>query len=130
MQYGKGSILLTSRAQFTDGSYDPHYLRPAMLALASDDISNETYFLLITSQVERYIAYPDEYFLLGEDLREQIRLRKPSLIKLDKVHKGKVSGNPTGGLPPQIYKAVIKKLGTYKEKHPDIIYDEIKSKLF
>ncbi len=129
MEYGKGTIVLQSRSRFADGSYDPHGCRPTVIALASDSITDETYYLLITSQVRHYLTHPDEYFSLEEELWRDVGLMYPSLIKLDKVHKGHVSGDKEGGLPPNVYKQMIRKLKEYKAEHPDENYDEIKRKL-
>ncbi len=130
MKYGKGCIVMVSRSQFADGSYDPHMERPAMITLATDDYTDETYYLLITSQLRHFNAYPEAYFPLAESIWKEVGLKKPSLIKLYKVHKGMVNGKKKGGLEPALYREVIAKLKEYKEAHPDPIYDEIRINFF
>ena len=129
MDYGKGTIIFATRTKFGDnGQYDNRKGHPGMIPIASDDISNETYYLMLTSNVSRINIYPDQYYDLS-DIWEEVHLEKPSLINLQYIYKGHISGDKLGGLMPKIYKDVIRRLKKYQEENPCELYDEIKSKI-
>ncbi len=129
MNYGKGTIIFARRTKFADnGQYDNRAGHPGMIPIASDDISDETYYLMLTSNVGRKNLYPEQYYDLSE-VWEQIPLEKPSLINLENIYKGRISGDKLGGLWPQLYKDVIRELKRYQEEHPCENYEKIKGKL-
>ena len=63
------------------------------------------------------------------DVWEDIPLAKPSLINLQYIYKGHVSGDKLGGLRPQLFKDVIRELKKYQDEHPCENYEIIKGKL-
>lgn len=127
MNYGKGTIIFATRTQFGDnGRYDNRIGHPGMLPIASDDTTNETYYLMLTSRVDKINIYPEQYFDLSNEWRN-IPLQKPSLINLQYIYKGHINGNKLGGLYPKLYKNVIQKLKEYQSKCPCELYEEIKN---
>lgn len=128
LEYKKGTIVQKRNIIFKDGQSDPHCCHPAMIPVASDEISSDTYYLLITSQDWEYENDPDAYFSLS-DCWEDAYLVKPSFINLKNIYKGHVVEKKCGGLERSIFKQVIQKLKAYQEEHPDEYYDELKSKL-
>ena len=129
MNYGKGTIIFATRTVFADnGQYDNRPGHPGMIPIASDDISNETYYLILTSNIGRLNICPEQYYDLSEVWKE-IPLEKPSLINLQNVYKGHISGDKLGGLWPRLYKDVIRAFKIYQEEHPCDLYDEIKNKI-
>jgi len=129
MNYGKGTIVFATRTRFADnGQYDNRSGHPGMLPIASDDVTDETYYLMLTSNVARINIYPEQYYDLTE-VWEQIPLEKPSLINLQNIYKGHITSDKLGGLWPQLYKDVIRKLKEYQNQHPCENYEEIKSRI-
>lgn len=129
MNYGKGTIIFATRTKFADnGQYDNRSGHPGMLPIASDDVSDETYYLMLTSNISRLAIWPEQYYDLS-DVWKEIPLDKPSLINLQNIYKGHVSGDKLGGLWPQLYKSVIRALKDYQEEHPCELYNEIKNKI-
>ena len=129
MNYGKGTIIFATRTKFADnGRYDNRTGHPGMIPIASDDISNETYYLMLTSNMTRKEIYPDQYFDLS-DYWEDIPLEKPSLINLQNIYKGHISGDKLGGLWPKLFKDVIRALKEYQNEHPCENYEKIKDKI-
>lgn len=127
MKYGKGTIILKKGIIFkNDQSRDPKICHPAMLVIATDSITDETYYLTMTSQVQLYALYEDRFFLLGTDLFKAVNLERPSLINLQNIYKDYVTEKKVGGLPPKLYKDVIRKFKEYQEKRPDPLFDELK----
>lgn len=128
MNYGKGTIIFARRTKFADnGRYD-RTGHPGVLPIASDDMTDETYYLMLTSQVGKKFAYPDQFYDLSE-VWEEVHLKKPSLINLANIYVGRVSGDKMGGLMPQLYKDVIRKLKAYQNEHPCENYDLIKNRI-
>lgn len=129
MNYGKGTIIYVARTKYGDNNrYDIRNGHPGMLPIAYDDIMQEAYYLMLTSNVHRYALYEEEYYSLV-DVWESIPLKKPSLINLKYIYKSKVDSGKLGGLPPGLYKGVIEKLKRYQEKNPCEHYAEIRDKL-
>lgn len=71
--------------------------------------------------------YEDKFYLIDEDLVEAVHLEVPSMINLEEIHKDRKFIDTVGGLPPFLYKDVIRKFKTYQEKHPHRYYGELKS---
>ncbi|WP_026499315.1 hypothetical protein [Butyrivibrio sp. WCD2001] len=129
MNYGKGTIIFVRRTKFADnGQYDNRAGHPSMLPIASDDVSGDTYYLMLTSNVSKINAYPDKYYDLS-DVWQDIPLERPSLINLQYIYKGRVEGGKLGGLWPQLYKDVIRELKRYQNEHPCECYEELKGKI-
>lgn len=129
MKYGKGTIIFARRTKFADnGQYDNRAGHPGMIPIASDDLSDETYYLMLTSNVGRKNLYPEQFYDLSE-VWEEIPLKKPSLINLQNIYKGHIEGGKLGGLQPQLYKDVIRELKKYQEVHPCANYKQIKEKI-
>ena len=129
MKYGKGTIIFARRTRFEDnGEYDNRSGHPGMIPIASDDITEDTYFLMLTSNTLKKESFPDQYYDLSDHWKE-VHLKKPSLINLKYIYKGHVSGEKLGGLTPQLYKDVIREFKKYQEKYPSENYGEIKGKL-
>lgn len=129
MKYGRGTIVFVRRTKFADnGKYDNRSGHPGILPIASHDISSETYYLLLTSNVGRKLIYPDQYYDLSDDW-EKVKLKKPSLINLKDIYKGRIEGDKLGGLYPQLYREVISELKAYQEIHPCKLYEEIKNRI-
>lgn len=129
MKYGKGTIVFTTRTIFADsGKYDNRSGHPGMITIATDDVSDESYYLMLTSNLTKKIIYPDQYYDLSE-VWEQIPLNKPSLINLETIYKGRITGDKLGGLWPQLYKDVIKELKEYQKDNPCENYEIIKDRI-
>lgn len=126
LEYKKGNIVLQSETRFSDGSFDPHAFRPAVVMLPSDSYAQDTYYLLATSQVKHLLKDPDAYYAMTEEEWREAGFKRPTLIKLDKMHKRQITGQKKGGLPPKIYKGLIRQLKQYKDEHPDPVYEEIR----
>ena len=127
MEYGKGTIILKQGIIFKDNqTRDSKICHPAMIAIATDSITDETYYLTMTSQVQKYALYEDRYYLLGTDLFESVNLDRPSMINLQNIYKERIRENKVGGLPPRLYKDVIRKFKAYQEENPDPLYTELK----
>ncbi|WP_274939993.1 hypothetical protein [Chordicoccus furentiruminis] len=130
MEYGKGTIILKQGIIFKDNqSRDSKICHPAMIAIATDSITDETYYLTMTSQVHKYAIYEERYFLLGQDLFEIANLDRPSMINLQNIYKERIREKKVGGLPPRLYREVIRKFKQYQETSPDPLYAELKMHL-
>ncbi len=129
MEYKKGTITKKKGTRFKDnGKEDPRPNgHPVLIPLASDDISMDTYYLMIDSHPEKYIMFGDAYYVLQE--WEEVHLEMPSVINLKTIYKDHVCERILGGLPPRSYKAVIAAFKEYQSEHPDEYYEEIKDKL-
>ncbi len=129
MEYGKGTIILKRGIVFKDNQLrDSKVCHPAMVAIATDSITGETYYLTMTSQVHKYALYEERYFLLDEETLNfaSISLDRPSMVNLQNIYKEYVNDKKVGGLPPRLYKAVMRKFMAYQEKNPDPLYEELK----
>ena len=127
MEYKKGTIVLKQGIIFKDNwERDSKICHPAMIAIATDNITDETYYLTMTSQVEKYLLYEDDYFLLDDDMIERVHLERPSMINLRNIYKDIIEDKTVGGLPPQLYKETINKLKMCQNKNPDPLYEELK----
>lgn len=125
MDYGKGTIVFHKGIRFKDSQkFDCRCGHPVMIPIASNSISSDTYYLLITSNEKQALRYPGAYYVI-EDW-DKLKLRKPSAINLRTIYKGNVCANKVAGLPPQVLKEVIIWFKKHQEKHPDEFYDEIK----
>ena len=130
MEYGKGTIILKRGIIFKDNQLrDSKYCHPAMIAIATDSITNETFYLTMTSQIQKYVLYEEQYYLLGSDTFQIVNLDRPSMINLKNIYKEQINDRKVGGLPPQIYKQVIKKFKRCQEIAPDSLYEELKQYL-
>ena len=127
-KYGKGTIV-NHKGTFPDGTPDVTG-HPVLLTLAVDELTGETYFLTITSQDRHYNAYPDEYYPL-DDCWEELGLKKPSYINLKNLRQDKIDGAPITGLPPQLFKNVVRCFKDFQEKQsiPCKYYEEVKKLL-
>ena len=127
MDYGKGTIAFKSGTVFKDGQIDPRKGHPVMLPIASDDISQETYYLLLDShpekRIDKYIGY---FNLLAW---HEIGLPYPSTVNIRDIYKAHINGKALCGMPPKVYKEVIRNFKEFQEEHPDEFYEEIKGKL-
>ena len=47
-----------------------------------DDLTDDVYYLIITSKVGKYTMFEDKYYLVDEDLVEAVHLEVPSMINL------------------------------------------------
>lgn len=129
MGYKKGQVVLISRIKFADnGQYDHAASRPTLIPIASDDYTGETYYLTLTHNIGRINICPEQYYDLSENWREA-HLLKPSLINLENIYVGQITGEVKGGLSPQMIRDVIRELKEYQEKHPCDNYEKIKGKL-
>ena len=127
MEYGKGTIILKHGIIFKDSQTpDPRYCHPAMIAIATDSITDETYYLTLTSQIHNYAIYEDAYYLLGQDIFQTVSLDKPSMINLRNIYKERIFEKIVGGLPPKLYKDVMRKFKLYQGSHPDPLFEELK----
>lgn len=130
MEYGKGTIVLVEHQVFKDdGSRDPKFCHPAVIVLATDLYSGETYYLTMTSQIGKYVTYEEQYFLIEGDMAERSHLKKPSMVNLANIYRAKINERISGGLEPRDYKAMIAKFKAYQAKRPDPYYQEIKGKI-
>lgn len=128
MSYKKGTIIFARRTIFADnGQYDLTG-HPGLIPVAIDDYTDEMYYLLLTSNVSRILAFPNQYYDLS-NCWERVNLKKPSLINLRYIYKEHASGKKIGGLDPRTYKDVIRKLKIYQNEHPCEYYEEIKDRL-
>ncbi len=127
MEYGKGTIILKHGIVFKDmQTRDSKICHPAMIALETDIYTGETYYLTMTSQVQKYLIYEEKYFLLDDEMIGEIKLDRPSMINLENIYRETINERKVGGLPPKLYKAVIRKLKKYQEEHPDPLYEDLK----
>lgn len=130
MEYGKGTIILKRGIIFKDTyTRDSKSCHPAMVAIATDNITDDTYYLTITSQVQKYTFDDECYYLLGKDLFESVNLDRPSMINLKNIYKDRVDEKKVGGLPPSLYKDVIRKFKKFQDSNPDPLYSELKTYL-
>ena len=127
MEYKKGSIVLKSGTVFDNGDVDPRPCHPSFIPISRDDLTDDVYYLVITSKVGKYTRYEDKYYLIDEDLVEAVHLEVPSMINLEEIHKDRKFIDTVGGLPPFLYKDVIRKFKVYQENHPHRYYEELKS---
>lgn len=81
MEYKKGSIVLKSGTVFDNGDVDPRPCHPSFIPIARDDLTDDVYYLVITSKVGKYTRYEDKYYLIDEDLVEAVHLEVPSMIR-------------------------------------------------
>ena len=125
MNYNKGTILFVLNTEFEDSKIMDVTGHPGMIPIASNDETNETYYLLLTSQIQRYLIYSNEYYDLTSGW-QAVNLRKPSLIDLRFVYKAKISGKPFGCLSTSVYSEILTKFKSYQEKHPCNLYPEVK----
>lgn len=129
MAYRKGSIEIQTDTRFKDNNkFDCRPCHPAVLPIASGYPAGEVYYLLVTSNVGRYLVFEDQYYSLADVWREA-GLTKPSLINLQRIYKTSKPGNVVAGLPPKVYKDMIRKLKAYQDKNPDPLYEEIRAYL-
>ena len=129
MVYKKGTIVFARRTKFADnGRYDNRCGHPGMIPITADDSTGEVYYLLMTSNMIKKVAYPDQYYDLA-DCWETVGLNKPSLINLRTIYNSNEIGEVLAGLPPRIYKDVIRALKRYQEQFPCENYHKIKNKL-
>lgn len=127
MKYRSGTIVYKEGIIFKrTQEKDPKTSRPILIPIASNSTTNNTYFLLLTSETKWYLVHDEAYYLIGEKAFSHIKLKKPSLINLQDIYKENVDEEIEGGLPPRIYREVIEKFKQYQEEHPDELYEELK----
>ncbi len=129
MEYKSGTIVWVTRTVFADnGRFDNRSGHPSVLPIASNDYTDETYYLMLTSNVSRILVHPDQYYDLTAIYKE-VHLRVPSLINLQTIYKGHVDGQVLGGIMPKKHKEVLAALKAYQEEHPCELYEEIKERI-
>ncbi len=127
MEYKKGAIVLKSGTIFDNGDVDPRSCHPTLIPIGRDSITDDVYYLIITSKVGKYAFYEEKFYLIDEDMVDEVHLEVPSMINLEEIHKDREFINIVGGLPPYMYKDVIRKFKVYQEKHPHKLYEEVKN---
>lgn len=127
MEYKKGSIVLKSGTVFDNGDIDPRPCHPTLIPLASDNITDDVYYLVITSNISKYLLYESKFYLIDEEMIEEAHLIVPSMINLAEIHKDRNFISTVGGLPPRLFKSVISKFKAYQDEHPHKYYNEIKA---
>ena len=127
MEYKKGSIVNKSGTVFDNGDVDPRFSHPTLIPIARDNVMDDVYYLIITSKVGKYNLYEEQFYLIDEDMVEMAHLDSPSMVNLREIHKTRDFGKIKGGLPPFLYKEVIRKFKAYQELHPHEHYEEVKN---
>ena len=127
MEYKKGSIVLKIGTVFDNGDVDPRPCHPSFIPIVRDDLTDDVYYLIITSKVGKYTMFEDKYYLVDEDLVEAVHLEVPSMINLEEIHKDRKFIDTVGGLPPFLNKDVIRKFKAYQEEYQHRYYGELKS---
>ena len=127
MEYKKGSIVLKSGMVFDNGDVDPRPCHPTLIPIGRDSVTDDVYYLIITSKVGKYAFYEDKFYLIDEEMVDAAHLEVPSMINLAEIHKDRKFIDTVGGLPPFMYKDVIRKFKAYQEAHPHKYYEEVKA---
>lgn len=126
MEYKKGSIVLKSGTVFDNGDVDPRPCHPTLIPIGRDSVTDDVYYLIITSKVSKYAFYEEKFYLIDEDMVDTAHLEVLSMINLAEIHKDREFIDTVGGLPPFMYKDVIRKFKAYQEAHPHKYYEEVK----
>ena len=127
MKYEKGSIVLKSGTVFDDGNVDPKPCHPTLIPIGRNNVTEEVYYLIITSQIGEYARHEKEYYMIDGDMVKTAHLVVPSMINLKEIYKTKEFINTVGCLTPGMYKKAIQKFEAYQAEHPHRYYDEVRN---
>ena len=126
MSYKRGTFVFAKGTHFYDNGQLDATGHPAFLPIAVNDITGEAYYLTLTSNMAKVLAYTDQYYSLA-DVWEEIPLKKPSGINLQAIYKTNHIGNAVGGIAPRRLKEIIRELKRYQDENPCELYLEIKN---
>ena len=123
-------IIAKSDHRFKDtGELDVKVARDCLVMLVSGD--EGVYYLTLATHnknvMEVYQKYPECNYLLSKKRCEG--LKDTSLVNLQSIYKGDITGKLVVIVPSDEYRKLIKKFKRWQEVNPDELYDDVKPML-